>query len=151
MKEGVVSKRNREYPCPRLCRGSAEKSKNFKSNFSETSRREGNIMPIVPDSQRKNAFSHRLKDKRERSSDNHAGMTADQMKIAEKEYRDASLWMFNLSVAIRYPSSEQVKMMNEWIDELTEKIKGIRYNGSKGCLPERRRQERDLSLLDPAL
>jgi hypothetical protein len=25
------------------------------------------------------------------------------------------------------PSPEQAKVMNEWIDELTEKIEGIRY------------------------
>jgi hypothetical protein len=54
-------------------------------------------------------------------------MAPDEMKVAEKNYRDASVWLFNLSVAIRYPSSEQAKMMNEWIDELTEKIEGIRY------------------------
>jgi hypothetical protein len=84
-------------------------------------------MPIVKDSERKNAFSHRLKGKRERSSNNPVGMTPDEMRIAEKHYRDVSVWLFNLSVAIRYPSSEQAKVMNEWIDELTEKIQGIRY------------------------
>jgi hypothetical protein len=59
-------------------------------------------MPIVSDSQRKNAFAHRLKDKRERSSGDPVGMTPDEMRIAEKHYRDVSVWLFNLSVAIRY-------------------------------------------------
>jgi len=40
------------------------------------------------------------------------GMTPDEMRIAEEHYRDASVWLFNLSVAIRYPSSEQAEMMN---------------------------------------
>jgi len=111
---------------------------NFKSNFSETSRREGNIMPIVPDSKRKNAFSHRLKDKRERSSDNPAEMTADQMKIAEKAYRDASVWLFNLSVSIRDPSPKQTEEMNHWLDELKEKIENIRVQAPL----ERSKQER---------
>ena len=83
-------------------------------------------MPIVPDSKRKNAFSHRLKDNRERSSDNAAEMTADQMKIAEKAYRDASVWLFNLSVSIRDPSPKQTEEMNHWLDELKEKIENIR-------------------------
>jgi hypothetical protein len=95
--------------------------------FSEASRREGNIMPIIKDSERKNAFSHRLKDKRERFSDNPVGMTPDEMRIAEKHCRDVSVWLFNLSVAIRDPSSEQAGIMNEWLDELKEKIEGIRY------------------------
>jgi hypothetical protein len=53
-------------------------------------------------------------------------MTPDEMRIAEKHYRDTSVWLFNLSVAIRYPSSEQAEMMNEWLDELKEKIENIR-------------------------
>jgi len=34
---------------------------------------------------------------------------------------------FTLDFKRRYPSSGQAKMMNAWIDELTEKIEGIRY------------------------
>jgi hypothetical protein len=54
-------------------------------------------------------------------------MAPNEMKIAEKHYRDARVWLFNLSVVIRHPSPEQAKVMNEWIDELIEKIEGIRY------------------------
>jgi hypothetical protein len=73
------------------------------------------------------AFSHRLKDKPKQFLDSPSEMTPDQIKVAEKAYRDASLWMFNLSVAIRGPSPKQAEMMNEWLDELTEKIENIRY------------------------
>jgi hypothetical protein len=84
-------------------------------------------MPIVSDSKRKNAFSHRLKSKREKSSGPpRSEMTPDQIKVAEKAYRDASVWMFNLSVAIRDPSPGQAGMINEWLDELQEKIENIR-------------------------
>jgi hypothetical protein len=34
------------------------------------------------------------------------------MKIAEKAYRDASVWLFNLSVSIRDPSPKQTEEMN---------------------------------------
>ena len=54
-------------------------------------------------------------------------MTADEMKVAEKNYRDVSIWLFNLSVAIRDPSPGQAEIINGWLDELTEKIEGIRY------------------------
>jgi hypothetical protein len=84
-------------------------------------------MPIVPDSKRKNAFSHRLKDKREQPSDESTGMTPDEMRVAEKAYRETSVWMFNLSVAIRDPSPGQAEITNGWLDELTEKIQDIRY------------------------
>ena len=47
-------------------RRSARFSENFKSIFSATFRWKVNIMSIVKDSERKNAFSHRLKDKRKR-------------------------------------------------------------------------------------
>jgi hypothetical protein len=82
-------------------------------------------MSRVPDSQRKNAFSNRLKDKRERSSGNPVGMTPDEMRIAEKHYRDVSVWLFNLSVSIRDPSPKQTQEMNHWLDELKEKIQNI--------------------------
>jgi len=53
-----------------------------------------------------------LKDKEEKPEPK-PGMTADEVKVAEKAYRNASLWMFNLSVAIRDPSSKQAEMMND--------------------------------------
>ena len=86
-------------------------------------------MPIVSDSQRKNAFSHRLKSKREKSSGGRpprSEMTPDEIKVAEKAYRETSVWMFNLSVAIRDPSPGQGGVINEWLDELQEKIENIR-------------------------
>ena len=46
-------------------------------------------MPIVKDSQRKNAFSHRLKDKPKQLPEPKPEMTADEMKVAEKAYRDS--------------------------------------------------------------
>jgi hypothetical protein len=54
-------------------------------------------------------------------------MTPDEIKVVEKYYRDVSTWLFNLSVAIRYPTTQRAEMMNEWLDVLTEKIQEIRY------------------------
>ena len=53
-------------------------------------------------------------------------MTPDQMKVGEKHYREAGLWLYNLSVAIRDPSPKQTEEMNHWLDELKEKIENIR-------------------------
>jgi hypothetical protein len=82
---------------------------------------------------RGNSFSHRLKDKRERSSDNPAEMTADQMKVAEKMYYDVDRGIGNLSCVIRDPSPEQGEMMDEWINQLKERLEtsgtsGRNYN-----------------------
>jgi hypothetical protein len=52
-------------------------------------------------------------------------MTPDEMRIAEKHYRDVSVWLFNLSVSIRDPSPKQTEEMNHWLDELKEKIQNI--------------------------
>jgi len=52
-------------------------------------------------------------------------MTPDEMRIAEKHYRDVSVWLFNLSVSIRDPSPKQTQEMNHWLDELKEKIQNI--------------------------
>jgi hypothetical protein len=76
--------------------------------------------------ERKNALSHRLKDKPKQLPEPEPEMTPDEMKIAEKHYRDASLWLFNLSVSIRDPSLKQTEEMNYWLDELKEKIENIR-------------------------
>jgi hypothetical protein len=48
-------------------------------------------MPIVSDFKRKNAFSYRLKDKSRQPSDSASEMTPDQIKVAEKAYRDVSI------------------------------------------------------------
>ena len=53
--------------------------------------------------------------------------TYPHLKIAEKAYRDASVWLFNLSVASRDPPPEQAEITNGRLDELTEKIRDIRY------------------------
>jgi hypothetical protein len=66
-----------------------------------------------------------LKDKPKQSPERKPGMTANEMKVAEKNYRDASLWMFNLSVAIRDSSSEQAEIIDGGLNEVTEKIQGI--------------------------
>ena len=56
---------------------------------AETSRWEVNFLAIVEDSKRKNAFSHRLKDKPKQSPEMEPGMTADEVKVAEKNLDDA--------------------------------------------------------------
>ena len=69
-------------------------------------------MPVVKDSERKNAFSHRLKDKPKQSPEMGPEMTADEVKVAEKAYRDVGIGLHNLSVAIRHPSEKQAEMIN---------------------------------------
>jgi hypothetical protein len=60
-------------------------------------------------------------------------MTADEMKVAEKALEtaekachEASKWLFNLSVAIRNPSPEQVEMFRGRVIELRDEVEHMR-------------------------
>jgi hypothetical protein len=71
-------------------------------------------MPIVSDSERRNAFSQRLKDEPKQSPELEPEMSSDQMKVteialenAEKACHEASRCLLNLSLAITTPSQEQ--------------------------------------------
>jgi hypothetical protein len=83
-------------------------------------------MAIVSDSKRKNAFSHRLKDKPKQLSEPEPEMSADQMKVAGKMAEEVSRSVFNLSCVIRDPSEGQAKIIEGWLDDLNEKIQAIR-------------------------
>jgi hypothetical protein len=89
-------------------------------------------MPIVSDDERKNAFSHRLKGKREEPSDT-SGMTADEMKVAEnvletaeKAIREASKWLLNLSLAIKDPSPAQADIFRGRVTQLRDEVENMR-------------------------
>jgi len=47
------------------------------------------------------------------------------MKIAEKAYRDASVRVFNLSVAIRDRSPQQAEIINGWLHDLNDRLDDI--------------------------
>ena len=65
-------------------------------------------------------------------------MTPDQMKVAEKHYREADRWIYNMSVAIRHPSPEEAGIINGWLHDLN-----YRLNDIQRTLPlERSDQER---------
>ena len=85
-------------------------------------------MPIVSEQNRKNAFSHRLKDKREKSCAKRSEMTPDQIRIFGKTFRETSTWIGNLWCAIEEPSLEQAKKIDDALRELVERIEQIRNN-----------------------
>ena len=89
-------------------------------------------MPIVSDSQRKNAFSHRLNDK-EREPEREPEMTPDQMKVAEqtldtaeKACYEASKWLLNLSLAIKNPSPQQAEIFRGRVTDLRDEVERMR-------------------------
>jgi hypothetical protein len=86
-------------------------------------------MPIVPDSKRKNAFSHRLKDKPKQSPET----TPDEMKVAEKALEtaekacyEASRCLLNLSLAIKTPSPEQAEIFRVRVTDLRDEVERMR-------------------------
>jgi hypothetical protein len=90
-------------------------------------------MPIVKDSERRNAFSHRLKDKPKQVSDIVSEMTADQMRVAEKALDDAekavyeaSKWLLNLSITVKNPSAEQAEIFRGRVTELRDEVERMR-------------------------
>jgi hypothetical protein len=84
-------------------------------------------MPIVKDCQRKNAFSHRLKDKPKQLPEPKPEMTPDEMKVAEKGLEtaekacyEASRCLLNLSLAIKTPSPEQAEIFRGRVTDLRD-------------------------------
>jgi hypothetical protein len=90
-------------------------------------------MPIVPDSQRKNAFSHRLKDKPKQLPEPKPEMSPDQMEVAEKALEsaekavyEASKWLLNLSIAVKDPSPAQADILRGRIIDLRDEVERMR-------------------------
>jgi len=84
-------------------------------------------------SKRKNAFSHRLKDKLKQPPEMEPEMTADEMKVAEKALEtaekacyEASKWLLNLSISIRDPSEEQAEIFRERVRGLRDEVENMR-------------------------
>jgi hypothetical protein len=53
-------------------------------------------------------------------------MSPDEMKVAEKNFREAGIWIGNAYSAIQDPSSKQADIIDEWIDDLANRLLGIR-------------------------
>jgi hypothetical protein len=71
-------------------------------------------------------FHHKLRAPKEERREPPPEMTPDQMKVAEKHFREAGVWLFNLSLAIKDPSPEQIGTITGWLKELTGKLADIR-------------------------
>jgi hypothetical protein len=83
-------------------------------------------MPRVADEVRKNAFSRRLKDKRQQSKpDAPLGKTLEEMQQAKNAHRDAMRWLGNFHTFIIGFSEEQRPQIEAWIQELKDQIEGI--------------------------
>jgi hypothetical protein len=90
-------------------------------------------MPIVRDSERKNAFSHGLKDKPKQSAELTSEMSPDEVKVAEKALEtaekacyEASKWLLNLSLAIKNPSPDQAEIFRERVRDLRDEVERMR-------------------------
>ena len=90
-------------------------------------------MPIVSDAKRKNAFSHRLKDKPKQSPEPEPCMTEDEvtvaeknLELAEKSCRETSRCLLNLSISIRNPSPEQAEIFRGRVIELRDEVERMR-------------------------
>jgi hypothetical protein len=90
-------------------------------------------MPIIKDFERKNAFSHRLKDKPKQSPEPKPEMSPDQMKVAEqtldtaeKACYEASKWLLNLSLAIKNPSPQQAEIFRGRVTDLRDEVERMR-------------------------
>jgi hypothetical protein len=53
-------------------------------------------------------------------------MTADQMNVAEKMFREASRSLGNLACVIHNPLEAQAELIDGWLDELGGRIEGMR-------------------------
>jgi hypothetical protein len=53
-------------------------------------------------------------------------MTPEEMKIAEKNFREAGVWLYNLCGVVRDPSDEQADIIDGWIDDLANRLLDIR-------------------------
>jgi len=84
-------------------------------------------MPIIKDITRKDAFSPRLKDKREIVLDERSEMTPGQIRAFDNAAREANRWIENIGCAIDEPSREQAKRMDDTLRELVEQIEDHRY------------------------
>ena len=47
------------------------------------------------------------------------------MKVSEKYYREAGVWIGNLHGEIKNPSPEQAQEINEWLHNLNERLRDI--------------------------
>jgi len=84
-------------------------------------------MPVIKDEKRKNAFTMRLKDKKEKSPDAKAKMTSDELRIFEKFISEAKRNIDNASCVLGDPSCEQAKDLDETLRELSDRIEALRY------------------------
>jgi hypothetical protein len=90
-------------------------------------------MSVINDVKRKNAFSHRLKDKPKQSPEMEPEMSADEMNVAEKALEtaekacyEASKWLLNLSLAIKTPSPAQAEIFRGRVTDLRDEVERMR-------------------------
>jgi hypothetical protein len=85
-------------------------------------------MPRVPDSERKIAFTPRLKSKREAPSLSESRpMTPDQMRVFEKAFGEAARHVSNLGLMIFDPSPDQAEHLDDLLEGPADQIEAIRY------------------------
>jgi hypothetical protein len=84
-------------------------------------------MPRVPDSERKIAFTPRLKSKREAPSPSDSQeMTSDEMRVFGKAFSEAARHVNNLGVMNFDPSPDQARHLDDLLGELAGQIETIR-------------------------